>query len=310
MFLRQFHYLVMLEKEEHFGRAAHRCNVSQPSLSSAVKQLELELGIPIVLRHQRFQGFTEEGRRVIAWAKRILSDRDAMVEELAIMHHDLHGRLCVAAMPMSSPVLPIISKLILNEHPSVQIEFRFQGLEPMKVGLANFEFDVGITYLGDEPLERLQSSPLYEEHLLLLVPETGWLEGKTATTWAEAVDLPLCLMPQSMRERQIVDQAFAVHDCVPHPMVETESIINLAFHVMKGEVATIIPSNFAHVIGAFPGTRQILMEQPSVSLEVGLVWVEGNPMLPMTKTIVDIMAEATKSGELDRQLKVNEGVVT
>ena len=113
-----------------------------------------------------------------------------------------------------------------------------------------------------------------------------------------------------MRERQVVDQAFAESDCVPHPRIETESIINLAFHVMKGELATIIPSNFAHVIGAFPGTRQILLEQPSVSLEVGLVWVEGNPMLPVTKAIVDILNNATKSGELDRQLEVNEGVVT
>jgi DNA-binding transcriptional LysR family regulator len=64
MFLRQFEYLIALEREGHFGRAAERCHVSQPSLSSALQQLEAELDVPIILRHQRYQGFTPEGERV------------------------------------------------------------------------------------------------------------------------------------------------------------------------------------------------------------------------------------------------------
>ena len=91
MFLRQFHYVVALEHESHFGRAAKRCNVSQPTLSSGIKQLEEELGIPIIMRHQKFQGFTEEGARVVEWSKRLLADRAAMVEELAIMRDTMHG---------------------------------------------------------------------------------------------------------------------------------------------------------------------------------------------------------------------------
>ncbi|MDC1424892.1 LysR family transcriptional regulator [Oceanospirillaceae bacterium] len=53
MFLRQFQYLVALEQEKHFGRAAEKCHVSQPSLSSAIKSLEKELGIPLILRQQK-----------------------------------------------------------------------------------------------------------------------------------------------------------------------------------------------------------------------------------------------------------------
>lgn len=52
--------------------------MSQPSLSSTINHLEEELGIPIILRHQKFQGFTEEGKRIVEWSKRLLADRQAM----------------------------------------------------------------------------------------------------------------------------------------------------------------------------------------------------------------------------------------
>lgn len=302
MFLRQFHYLVMLEKEKHFGRAAGRCNVSQPSLSSAIKQLEEELGIPIVLRHQRFRGFTDEGARVLEWAKRILADRDAMLEELALMHRNLHGHLRVGAMPMSSPVLPVINKLFFDRHPSVQIDIRFLGLDQMKVGLSNFELDVGVTYLEQEPLERLKSLPLYEERLSLLVPKNGFMDDRETMTWAEAAELPLCMLSPSMHERQIMDKAFAELNIVPQPRLESDSIVNLAFHVMQGGMATIIPRHFVNVLGAFPGTRQVQLENPVVSQQVGLVWVQGSPMLPMTKAIVDLMIENSTAGMLNPKL--------
>jgi len=179
MFLRQFHYVVALEQEGHFGRAAERCNVSQPTLSSGIKHLEEELGIPIILRHQKFQGFTDEGLRIVEWSKRLLADRSAMMEELAIMRNTIHGRLRIGAMPMSSPLLPLFSRLFNERHPSVQIDIQFLGFDQMTLGLTNFELDVGITYLDQQPLDRFMTMPLYEDRLSLLLPDNDWLSDKT-----------------------------------------------------------------------------------------------------------------------------------
>lgn len=302
MFLRQFHYLVALEQEGHFGRAAERCHVSQPSLSSAIKQLEKELGIPIIMRHQRFQGFTAEGQRVVEWSKRILADRDAMLEELAIMRESLQGHLRIGAMPMSSPVLPIVERLFGARHPGVQLDIQFMGFEQMKLALTNFGLDVGVTYLENQPLERLHTLPLYEERLSLLVPENGWLSGSDSVTWAQAAELPLCLLSPFMYERQMMDKAFASHGCKAHPRLESNSIFQLAFHVMKGELATVIPSHFMQVLGGCPGTLRKELETPTVSQNVGLVWVEGDPMLPMAKAVVELMEEHAGSGTLEQEL--------
>jgi DNA-binding transcriptional LysR family regulator len=286
MFLRQLEYLVTLAQEQHFSRAARHCKVSQPSLSNAIKQLEAEFGTPIVLRHQRFQGFTAEGRRVVEWSKRILADRDAMLQELSVLKKTLSGRLRLGAMPTSSPVLPQINHHFLELHPGVQVEVSFLGLEEMRVKLINFELDVGITYIDQKHPAPLTSFPMYNEHLSLLVPDDARFPGP-AVTWAKAADLPLCLLPPHMHERQIIDAAFASVGKMPRPAIESDSIVNLAFHTMLSGTVTIVPSHFEMVIGAFPGTRLANLIKPEVVRQVGLIWVEGNPMLPMTRAMLD-----------------------
>jgi DNA-binding transcriptional LysR family regulator len=285
MFLRQLEYLVALAHEEHFSRAARHCDVSQPSLSNAIKQLETEFGTPIVLRHQRFQGFTTEGSRIVEWSKRILADRDAMLQELSVLKETLSGRLRLGAMPTSSPALPHINRHFLDLHPGVKVEVSFLGLEEMRVKLINFELDVGITYIDQKQPSPLTSFPMYNEHLSLLVPDHPRFPVAT-TTWSAAVELPLCLLSPHMHERQIIDAAFASVGKTPAPEVESDSIVNLAFHTMLGETATIVPDHFEMVIGAFPGTRLVKLTEPEVIREVGLIWIEGNPMLPMARAML------------------------
>ena len=80
--IRQLEYLLALARERHFGRAASACHVSQPTLSVAIRKLEHELDVVIVLRGQRFEGFTPEGQRVVTWAHRILAERNELLADI------------------------------------------------------------------------------------------------------------------------------------------------------------------------------------------------------------------------------------
>ena len=163
MFLRQFKYLVAVAEEEHFGRAAQRCNVTQPSLSSGIKQLELELGVPIFLRGrgQRFHGLTPEGERVARMARLVVSHCEAMKDEIDSMQGNLKGNLRLGAMPSMSPVLPVILKMLREKHPGVHIDVQFIGNEAMKTGLDNFSLDVAITYMDSPELGRRNSMQIF-----------------------------------------------------------------------------------------------------------------------------------------------------
>ena len=99
--MQQLEYLVLLARERHFGRAATSCNVSQPTLSVAIRRLESELGVVIVLRGHRLKGFTAEGGRVVTWAHRILAERDEMLADVARMRGRLHAKARLGSIARS-----------------------------------------------------------------------------------------------------------------------------------------------------------------------------------------------------------------
>ena len=304
MFLRQFQYLVAVAEEEHFGRAAKRCNVTQPSLSSGIKQLELELGVPIFLRGrgQRFHGLTAEGEHVARWARQVIADCFAMRDEIDAMQNNLKGNLRVGAMPSMSPVLPLLLQMVRQSHPGVRIDVQFIGNEAMKLGLNNFSLDVAITYMEKADLGRRNVLPICTEKLSLLVPDTDEFRGRTSITWKEAAKLPLAMLKPSMHERRFVNQVFARAKCEPVAKVESESILHLMFQVQFTELCTIIPSHFARMPGLRPGTKALDLVDPVVSQEVGMFWAQGDTVMPMTRALVAIVKSLNKSGELRRRL--------
>jgi DNA-binding transcriptional LysR family regulator len=78
MFLRHLCYFVTLAREKHFARAAEACHISQPTLSAAIRKLEDDLEVRLVIRGHRFLGLTAEGDLMLAWAQRILKDYDGL----------------------------------------------------------------------------------------------------------------------------------------------------------------------------------------------------------------------------------------
>ena len=299
MLFRQLQYLVAVAREEHFGRAAQRCNVSQPSLSSGIKQLELRLQVPIVLRGRRFLGFTNEGNQIIEWAERVLSQHDAMMAELSKMKGSLEGRVRLGAMPNSSPILPLLSRLLRKKHPDVEVDIQFMGIEETIIGLNKYTIDVGLTYMESELLRGLKSMHIYDERLSLLVPDVEKYEGISSISWKDAADLPLCLLSGTTHERKIVDDAFFKVGKKPESYVTSDSIMNLIYHVMFAGLVTVIPQNFLLMAGKFSNTRAIKLVEPEVSQQVGLVWSSTEPMLPMARAMVSIIKELKDSRELE-----------
>ena len=293
MDIRQLQYLAALAREKHFTRAAIACNVTQPTLSGRIRQLELELEVPIVERGQRYRGLTPEGERVLKWAQVILKSWQAMQEELGhLKDHEtgLKGRVVLGGIPSALPMIPLLTKKIRTLHPGIDFTVLSHSSEEIIRGLADFSIDVGITYLDNEPIEGLLASPLYIERYCLFVPETHALADREAVTWREASREPLCLLTPNMQNRRIIDRAFETANCHPTPRLETNSVINLCSNVRLMGLASIMPQYILEVLGNVSGIRAIPLAEPKVEHSVGLVVADRDPLSPL----IEALREAAK----------------
>jgi DNA-binding transcriptional LysR family regulator len=149
------------------NRAAEACHLSQPALSSAILHLEEELGVSIVQGGQHFEGFTPEGERLLAWARRVLADWEGLRQEATLSRNQLTGTLCLGAIPTTLPVVPLLTAPCLTAHPGVQHQV-LSSAEEIIHRLDEFELDLGLTYLEDQRLRGFSVLPLYRERYVLL----------------------------------------------------------------------------------------------------------------------------------------------
>ena len=284
MDIRQLQYLVALAREKHFTRAAQACHVTQPTLSGRIRQLEQELGVPIVERGQRFHGFTPDGERVLKWAHAILDNWASLQQEIETLRNtsgSLAGRLSVGVIPSALPMAGLITKAIRDHHPRVELIVLSQSSIDILRNLEDFSIDVGLTYLDNEPIEGMRSEAVYMERYCLLVRADHRLAHAPSVTWAEAATEPLCLLTPDMQNRRIIDRAFRDANCAPVPRLETNSVINLCANVHLMGLASIIPEYFLEVIGPISDVRAVPLTHPMVEHSVGLVAVDRDPVSPL-----------------------------
>jgi DNA-binding transcriptional LysR family regulator len=281
----QLQYLVALAREKHFTRAAKACHVTQPTLSGRIRQLEQELGVPIVERGQRFIGFTPDGERVLKWAHAILDNWTAMQQDIAqrrdVQGGALRGHLSVGVIPSALPMAALMAKAIQARHPDVELTILSHSSIEILRHLEEFTIDVGFTYLDNEPVEGMRAEPIYMERYCLLVRADHELAGAVSVSWADAAKQPLCLLTPDMQNRRIIDRAFRAANASPIPRVESNSVINLISNVHLMGMASVIPEYFLSMLGPMSDVRRVPLVEPLIEHSVGLVSVDRDPISPL-----------------------------
>lgn len=279
-------FILALAREEHFGRAAEACGVTQPTLSAGVKQLEEQMGVLLVNRGSRFQSFTPEGQRILEWARRIVGDSRTMRDEMNSLKHGLSGRLRLAAIPTALEMAAALTTPYREKHPNVQFTiYSRTSIEVLDL-LDNLEIDAGITYVENEPLGRVSMVPLYREHYRLLTSADAPLGNRDTVTWAEVAQVPLCLLTPDMQNRRIIDRLLKGAGGESRPTLESDSMILLYSHVRTGRWASVMPAKIADTLGLTDTIRAIPITQPKAVQTIGLVVPQREPMTPITAALV------------------------
>ena len=301
MFMRQLNYLVALSTERHFGRAAQSCSVSQPALSGAIRSIEHELGLTIVRRGRRFEGFTPDGERVLAWARRALAECEGLRQEASATTGSPSGTLRLGAIPTTLPVAPLLTQGCLAEFPQMRHEVYTLTAADILRRIADFELDVGLSYLNDARLKDFDTLPLFRERYVLVARDDAMFAGVTSVSWAEASRLPLCLLTGNMQSRRGIDAAFDAAGCEVVPRVETDSMMALYAHVRCAGLYSVLP----HSVLALLEMRQELTAIPLVPelhREIGLVLLRREPRPALVAAAMSSFARLDLQTRMDALL--------
>ena len=173
--LKDLRYLVAVADTRHFGRAAERSFVSQPTLSAQLKKLEEYLGVQLIERAPKRVPLTPAGEEIVERARRILEASDEIVE-LARSHRDpLAGRLRLALLPTIGPyLLPNVARQLRKQLPRLELMLYEYQTDLMLEKLHSGEIDVGILAL---PVDSTgcESRELYKEPFTVAMPaHHGW----------------------------------------------------------------------------------------------------------------------------------------
>ncbi len=309
MNIRHLRYFAALAREKHYARAAEFCHVTQPTLSEAIRQLEHELGVPLIDRGgQRFRGLTEEGTRALGWAHRILADSDALEQDVGEFKKGLSGTLRFAAIPAAMSVSPLILAPFNRKHPLVTVKVLSSSSIEIQRGLDDFNVEIGLTYLDNEPLRNVRLLPLYRERYMLLTRSPGSpLDGRETVTWREAAALPLCLFTPDMQNRRIVNRLFSEAGVSPKATVETNSVMALCAHVRLGTWSSVVPHTFLAALGGLKGTRALPLVAPDASHSVGLVATSREPLPPLARALLASACETDIAAQIDQLIPQPSG---
>ncbi|MEK6806143.1 MAG: hydrogen peroxide-inducible genes activator [Pseudomonadota bacterium] len=296
MTLTELRYLVNLDQERHFGRAAERSFVSQPTLSLALKKLEDELGVLLFERLRNEARPTLTGQRIIAQARRVLAEAQ-VVKELAREGKDeLAEPLRLGAIYTVGPyLLPRLVPKLRKDAPRMPLMIEENFTSVLLDQLRDHSLDVALLALPIRD-EHLRTWPLYEEDFVVLMPRGHSLQSlKQIPAKKLAEESLLLLGPGHCFREQVVA---ACPKCVepddglakPHTGSSLETIRQM---VVSGLGITVLPQSSVDNRPAEPLLVYRPFVAPAPSRQIGLVWRRS---FPRRKAIVALRAAMKASG--------------
>lgn len=278
MTLTELRYIVALAREKHFGRAAEKCFVAQPTLSVAVKKLEDELGVILFERGQNEISVTPAGEPIIRQAEKVLSEA-ARVKELADMAGDpLAGPLRIGAIYTIGPyLLPKLVPLLRERAPKmpliIQENFTTKLIDALKSG----ELDVAVLAL---PIEEpgLVAQAVYEEAFRVLVPaQHAWVKQKTIDA-SRLLDEPLLMLGRGNCFRdQVLDLCTRAGAGGPQ-VLEGSSLETIRLMVASGVGITVMPASAVDLLPKDDALLRVRpFTEPTPVRRVGMVWRASFP---------------------------------
>lgn len=245
MDLRQFQYAVAVADELHFGRAAERLHVAQPSLSRQIRDLERDLGVDLFTRTSRHVELTPAGAAFVGAARRAIAVAAETRESAIAAANGVQGRVVLGFV--ASAAVEILPRLVAAHRaarPLVRLALHEMTTEEQIEGLVSGDIDVGLSR-DLEPTPGLRVQTIRREPLIVAVPSDHPLQHRRRVSVADLagsafVTLPRQRVPRAWDRLLLLAQAAQVR---PSYVQEANQFVTLLALVAAGLGVAIVPAS-------------------------------------------------------------------
>ena len=280
MTLTELRYIVTLAQEQHFGHAAERCFVSQPTLSIAVKKLEDELGVALFERSKSAVRVTPVGEKVVRQAQTVLEQAEAIRELAKAGKDQLASPLRVGAIFTIGPYLfPSLIPHVQQLAPQMPLYIEENMTETLRGKIRNGELDAIIIALPfNEP--DVLTRPVYEEPFQMVLPKGHALSKQKSISPSAIGELRMlllgeghCFRDQVLEACPTLNQSF--HN--QHTVTEGSSLETIRMMVASGLGCSVLPQS---AIEGHPSSKLVEVRpftNPKPMRTVAIAWRASFP---------------------------------
>ena len=298
MIVRNFEYLLALHREGHFGNAAKNCNVSQPTLSSGIKQLEEDMDVKIVRHGRRYDGLTSEGMRVLAWAQQMYDDCKGLERELSALQRGIEGQFRLGVLPGTSGVAPTLSVALAEKIPRLQQSILVAKASSQLQAIRDNNLDMALMHFEDLPENDFDTHLLYRERIFFFHATRA--QQPRNTTWEQVLSKQLCLLDSAVPE-PVQDR---LTQCTAQT-IRTDSIDVLSAHVATGHYSAVLPQSLAGRLTHIPNLHASAITGPVSHTNVGFVAGKNTFELPASRALLEMVHTSELAASLRSVMSIH-----
>ncbi len=285
--LRQVATFVCLAETQSFRRAAERLRLSQPAVSAHIRELERQVGVPLVHRTTRHVSLTTEGKAFAVRARRALDELAMASEDLRELAAVHRGRVVVACIvPMMANVVPNVIQRINQLHPGLEIEIWDVLSGQLDQLIARGEADLAI---GPRPTgTNLSFMQLERDYFVAALPLGHPLADREMITFRELMDYPLILTPRHTNGRRVLDRAIDQLHLTLRPQFELVHHFSVGRMVEAGFGVTVLPRSAVPVLAS----RSIVtvdIKSPRIYRDLGVIKRREYQFSPAAQAFVSVL---------------------
>ncbi|BFH14418.1 LysR family transcriptional regulator [Paenibacillus dendritiformis] len=286
MDIKQLFYFVTVADQLSYSKAAQKLHISQPSLSNAIKNLEHEVGSPLLERSTRKIELTDAGKVLYAKSLQLLSQMNILKKEMQEVRLTGSGELIIGMIESVRHWVPKVIREYQGRYPSMRIKL-IEVLSRKAVidSLRKYHTHLIITNQCIEE-EDIESLPLYTEKLVLVLHRDHPLSAKESITFAELAEEPFIISMEGFQTREDILEAFALEQVSPNIQFEIERFETALTLVRENLGVAIIPENYL----VEPQDDTIIrktMDSPALERTVYLTYMKNRYLAPAVQSFLE-----------------------